>query len=193
MGEEQKDRRVRKTRALLRGALTTLLREKDVKDITVSELAALADVNRGTFYCHYKDIYDMVEQVENELFDQFRAVLDAYTETTLRHGLRPILGDVFSFIGRNLDMCAALLNLERDTSFLERLKDMVQSKVVEEWQGLYSFMSTAQRSYYLSFMVGGVIGLIQQWVSEQRRESAEEMATLAEQLISSGIGSLERF
>lgn len=184
------DRRVRKTKALLRGALTTLLNEKDVKDITVSELTALADVNRGTFYCHYKDIYDMVEQIENELFEGFSGLLNAYTESTLRRGLTPMLKDVFNFIGSNLDLCAALLNLERDTSFLERLKGMVQEKVLAEWRGLYSFLSSSQRNYYLSFMVGGVIGIIQQWVTEERRQNPEEMAALAEALITNGIGML---
>ena len=54
------DRRVRRTRAQLRQALTALLREKDLKDITVRELTDRADVNRGTFYSHYQDVYDMV-------------------------------------------------------------------------------------------------------------------------------------
>lgn len=190
MEKGQNDRRVRKTRALLRGALTTLLGEKDVKDITVSELTALADVNRGTFYCHYKDIYDIVEQVENELFEGFSTLLGAYSVNTLRHGLRPILRDVFAFIGDNLALCSALLNLERDTSFLERLKAMVQEKVVAEWRGLYQFMSTEQYSYYLAFVVGGAVGLVQHWITEERRKTPEEMADLAERLIGGGVGPL---
>ena len=184
------DRRVRKTKALLRGALTALLREKDVKDITVSELTALADVNRGTFYCHDKDIYDMVEQMENEVFEGFSGLLDSYTETSLRRSLSPIMRDVFGFIGANLDTCAVLLNLERDTSFLERLKGMVWKKVMEEWSGLYGFLSGPERDYCLAFLVGGSIGLIQQWVTDERRRTPEEMAALAEVLITNGIGAL---
>lgn len=184
------DRRVRRTKTLLQNALTTLLREKDVKDITVSELAALADVNRGTFYCHYRDLYDMVEQIETELFCEFSHVLDAYSESTLRHGLQPILCDVFAFIGRNLNMCAALLNLERDTSFLERLKGTVQDKVTAEWHGLYDYLSDTQRDYTLSFMVGGVMGLIQQWIRKDLGESPQEMAAMAECLISGGIRAM---
>ncbi len=53
------DRRKRKTKALLRQTLTRLLLEKDLKDITISELTELADINRGTFYLHYRDIYDL--------------------------------------------------------------------------------------------------------------------------------------
>ena len=56
MAEEQGDRRVRRTKAMLRAALTELLKTKPVNEISVTELTRLADVNRGTFYSHYKDI-----------------------------------------------------------------------------------------------------------------------------------------
>ena len=46
---QDQDRRVRRTKARLRQALTELLREKDLRSITVRELTDRADVNRGTF------------------------------------------------------------------------------------------------------------------------------------------------
>ena len=64
MEHNEQDRRVRRTRKRLQEALAALMREKELKDITVRELTDLADVNRGTFYSHYKDLYDMREQVE---------------------------------------------------------------------------------------------------------------------------------
>ena len=70
MAPEKEDRRVRRTKERLRQALTQLLLEKDIHDITVRELTDLADVNRGTFYTHYKDIYDLLEQTENALFSE---------------------------------------------------------------------------------------------------------------------------
>ena len=53
MEEKVVDRRVRKTKRQLRLALMKLMSEKSVKDISVRELAAIADINRGTFYIHY--------------------------------------------------------------------------------------------------------------------------------------------
>lgn len=58
MGEETVDRRVRKTKKQLRECLTRLLKEKKVQDITVRELTDMADLNRGTFYLHYRDVFD---------------------------------------------------------------------------------------------------------------------------------------
>ena len=53
------DRRIRKTRAVLKSSLLSLMKEKSVKHITVKELCDKADINRGTFYLHYTDIYQM--------------------------------------------------------------------------------------------------------------------------------------
>ena len=60
---ETEDRRVRKTKKQLRGALTSLLLEKDISRVTVRDVADLADVNRGTFYAHYSDVYDLLHQL----------------------------------------------------------------------------------------------------------------------------------
>jgi AcrR family transcriptional regulator len=182
---------MRKTRAILRQSLTTLLREKSVKEITVKELTTLADINRGTFYRHYRDIYNMMEQLENELFDEFRSMLDVYTASELKKGLGPILRDIFRFIGRNLDLSSALLDSGGNTLFLDRLKAAVYDKVFREWAGLYEFENEKRLSLVLSFVVGGVIGLLRDWMGEGCHQSAVEMASLSEQLILFGIKPME--
>ena len=66
MSTDSIDRRVRKTRRQLRECLISLLKEKKVQDITVRELTDMADLNRGTFYLHYKDVFDLLEKTEAE-------------------------------------------------------------------------------------------------------------------------------
>ncbi len=60
------DRRVRKTKAQLREGLAHLMLEKSIKEITVKELVDEVDINRSTFYLHYADIYQMLQQIEEE-------------------------------------------------------------------------------------------------------------------------------
>lgn len=54
------------TKTDLKGALTRLLREKDFEAISVSDIAREAGVNRGTFYLHYVDKFDMMDQLIDE-------------------------------------------------------------------------------------------------------------------------------
>ena len=68
------DRRVRKSKQALRKAFRELITEKPLKYITIKELVERADLNRSTFYHHYKDIPDMFAQLEQELYDELSQV-----------------------------------------------------------------------------------------------------------------------
>ena len=57
MEQSSTDRRVRKTKKQLRLALMELLAEKSAKSISVRELTERADINRGTFYIHYRGTF----------------------------------------------------------------------------------------------------------------------------------------
>ena len=64
------ERRIRRTKSLLRHGLAELLQTKPIDEITVTELVERSDINRSTFYLHYADIYDLLESIETELFDE---------------------------------------------------------------------------------------------------------------------------
>ena len=63
------DRRVRYTRMVLKQALLSLMLERPITRITVTEICERAEVNRATFYAHYADPYDLVARIEKELFE----------------------------------------------------------------------------------------------------------------------------
>ena len=52
MKKEKPDLRIRKTKRALYQALEDLLKKKSLNQITVTELSALAEINKGTFYLH---------------------------------------------------------------------------------------------------------------------------------------------
>lgn len=63
------DLRVKKTKSAIINSFLQLRSKKPLERITVKELSDLAQINKATFYLHYKDIYDLSESLENELLD----------------------------------------------------------------------------------------------------------------------------
>ena len=59
------------TKLKLKEAFWDLYANKPISQITVQEITQLAGYNRGTFYVYYKDVYDVLEQTENEIFNVF--------------------------------------------------------------------------------------------------------------------------
>ena len=105
MEEKVVDRRVRKTKRQLRLALMKLMADKSIKDISVRELAAIADINRGTFYIHYKDVYDLLSSLEDELADGLVAVCRRHNAKDSEGKTYPYLMELYQYIEQNSDMC----------------------------------------------------------------------------------------
>lgn len=178
--QEKTDRRVRKTKKQLRLALTTLMLEKDLNEITVSQLTALADLNRSTFYAHYQDIYDMVEQIETEIFQQFVELVQSRAPSA------QLLTDIFSFLAENADLCAVFLGRHGNYQFVEKFKDVVKQHCLSYWNDRQTPLNAVQMDYFYAYVTSGCIGLIQKWLETGMQEAPQQLATMAETLIVQG-------
>lgn len=191
MDGKKVDRRVRKTKRQLRQALTVLLQEKPIKDITVREIADMVDINRGTFYLHYKDVFDMLEQIENDIFEEFNDLIRAHPPAEDQGKPLPLLTDVFTYFAANADMAIALMGPNGDHAFIDKLKDLVKERCFYDWMQVYSSSNSKNFAYFYAFVVYGCIGLFQNWLETGMKETPEEMAALAEQMILNGVKVLE--
>lgn len=70
------DRRTRYTRSVIRQSLLTLMQQKPFAKITVTEICRLSEINRGTFYLHYYDLEDVLDDVIKEMIRDFTQVFD---------------------------------------------------------------------------------------------------------------------
>ena len=188
MAEELKkeDRRVRRTKKLLTHALTKLLEKKQVNEITVKELTDLADMNRGTFYLYYKDIYDMLEKIEDEMFQKLDVIAQTHEHGDITQEVKPILLDLFRFIGENQEMCRILLSPNGDINFLHRLYEAIRERIREIWADQVEAVSEKEFDYRYSFVVFGCAGMIRAWVNRNCQETDLQMAELADAMIRRG-------
>ena len=189
MAEELKkeDRRVRRTKKLLTQALTELLQKKQINEITVKELTDLADMNRGTFYMYYKDIFDMLEKIEDELFQKLDVIAQTHEHGDPTQQVKPILLDLFRFIEENQEMCRVLLSPNGDMNFLHRLYEAIRERSLEIWKDQMGSLGEKEFDYRYSFVIFGCAGMIRAWVNRNCQETDMQMAELADRMIRRGI------
>ena len=191
MGIEPVDRRVRKTRRQLRECLITVLKEKKVQDITVRELTDMADLNRGTFYLHYKDVFDLLEKTEAELQEDFNQLVCKHDAVDLKQRPSVIFNEIYSLVYDNADLIEILLGENGDLNFVNRLKLLIREKCLKDWMEVFRSGNAAAFDAFFSFIVSGCIGLVQYWLQTGLKETPEQMAKLTEHIITKGIGVLE--
>ena len=69
------DLRERKTKRAIKDAFLQLRAKKPLERITIKELSDIAEISKATFYLHYKDIYDLSEQLQNEVVQDIMGVV----------------------------------------------------------------------------------------------------------------------
>lgn len=101
--ERKTDLRVIKTKKRIKEVFLELSAKKEIKKITVTEIAKTAEINKGTFYLHYKDIYELYAEVMKdkvyataETFGYYQEFFDAPDQFVIHffefaddHFLRP--------------------------------------------------------------------------------------------------------
>jgi len=186
----QADRRVRKTRHAIRRGLIQLMKEKGINEITVKELADMLDINRGTFYRHYKDLYDLLDTIENEMFEEFEQTLNKYSINNGVHHNNienqsplPIFLELFQFLANNSDMCLFLLSDKADNEFIDKLLNSGKNKYFRECKIMFGIEDLELLEINYTFIASGCIGLIRYWLANGMKQSPKEMASIAEQMI----------
>lgn len=61
------DHKINQTRQQILDAFLTLVKEKDVSKITINDITTIAKINRGTFYRHFDDKFDLIEKTETTI------------------------------------------------------------------------------------------------------------------------------
>lgn len=186
--EAKHDRRILKTKKAIYEALVELMQKKKLNSITVTELAAAANINRKTFYTYYSTVNDVLDEVINELVSSLKNLMYAMSEDynmlspqTLFAFLNTIMSDV--------DIVRALFTSDNGNMLFNKLQKALQETLLKELIDNDIKMNIPPEQYPLisSFVAGGMIYVYYEWITNPNGTSLDEMARTLTTLIISGV------
>lgn len=185
------DHRIKVTKMLIRKAFLSLLEKKPIQSISVKELCEEAGLNRGTFYSHYSDIYKLKEDIEEDMLQGFCQALEPLEEMdeAQRTPVR-ITTEVFRCLKENSDLCTVTLGPYGDKAFALKLLQIGREICVESYSRYFQNTTPRQIEYFYAFASSGCIGILQKWLADGMTAAPEEVAEMAECMMTSGMGFL---
>lgn len=186
------EHRVRTTKKLLRDALMSLLTKKPLRSITVKELCESAGLNRGTFYAHYADVYDLLGQIEAEMKAEYFAALKPMLSDVAKLTPPKVTKKVFDCIETNADLCQVIIGPYGDREFARNL--IRESKIcsIESCRKFFPDAEEWRINTYVTFVYGGCYALMERWLREGMVERAATIADAAEKIMESGVAFLQQ-
>ena len=180
--EKKVDRRVIKTRRQLKKGLAALMKEKSVNQITVKELVEEVDINRSTFYLHFKDIQDLLREIEENMEAQIKRAIEEHPIVSGNEYAFYFIEDMFRVLDEEREISKALIGPNGDMGFIHRIERIIK----ENSRGTLEKMFPGKKEdlkYFYAFCLSGCLGLVKVWLNEGEEKSPEEMAQMTFNMI----------
>ena len=161
MSNEQKNTYVKKQ---ITAALLSLLREKPLTDISVSELTARAEIGRVSFYRNYRSKEDILKEESDRLINEWGRLYESNPESAPE----TLFPSLFDFYREHRDFYITLYNAGMSSIMMETIISTIH--ITPEMQNLEAYMK--------SFWAYGIYGWMLEWIKRGMQESGKELLVL---------------
>ena len=172
-----------KTEQKLQHALTELLPVKGLSGITVSDICRTAEINRGTFYAHYTDKFDLIEKQIEKIVDELKAIIlkpadDPDTADELIPQQRVL--EALRYVRADYPLIAALTGNGTDVELRDRVQDIIGELLEQSARrhGLTLSYGGVPEDYGRVMVLSGITSVIWLWIRKGCSETPEEIVEI---------------
>lgn len=183
------DKRIMKTKKAIHAAMTKLLANKPIEEITVTELAEAADINRKTFYNNYSSVNAVAEEMEDELIMRFEETLSRIDFDSLVKDPQTTFNTLARLITSDLDFYGNILTNRNQVFFLQKIISSLKERVMT----LYAHQISADEElveYTLDYIVAGMVSVYQRWFMSGMKMDIEILSRKISTLVVYGFEEL---
>lgn len=135
---------------------------KPITKITVSSICQDANLNRGTFYLYYKDVYDLYDQITKRLLNDLSILVDdTYPKESDPNAFLKLTQSVIEYLSSEQETVKILLQEKNGAHFVEQIRSLFIKKIMDKEN-----IPLSNHAYHIDvvFNINGVIGVIIDWI-----------------------------
>ncbi|WP_125590154.1 TetR/AcrR family transcriptional regulator [Companilactobacillus jidongensis] len=161
------NRRAQYTRQVIQDAVLSLLENKAIGDIKVTEVCKLADINRTTFYRYYDDVFKCVESIETEFIES----MEPSENMKPVEAFEKLLSAFY-----NQKRLSNLVFVEGKTKLIDRIQQTIENG------GAGKPQINEYDKYQEVYMMSGMLAIMKKWVKEGMPETPKELSKVIIQI-----------
>ena len=178
------DRRIKYTKQVIKENFLNLLEKKDISSITVKELCEISDINRGTFYRYYVDIYDLLKTIEQEFVDEVKN--SSAIVKIEDHSIYEFTKEILSIFENNKKLIKIFFNTNQNIFFMNEVLEIAYDKCINRWKNLHPSIEEDELENAVVFIFNGALGVINYWIKNDFFVSSDSIAKYIEKFCQRG-------
>lgn len=173
-----------KTKADLQDAFWFFYADKPIESITIAQICQKAGYNRGTFYLHFHDIFELLESIESTLLTELTSCVEGCMKRLAADESKlariAALRDVVLFYKKNQRYLVVLLGEKGDMAFAfrvkEALKPLWRTYVIDEEST--EGRTEGEIDLILESTLMGALFMVHEWLRDPRGISSLQLGHL---------------
>lgn len=183
------DRRVLKTKRAIRNAFAKLMVEKDINDITIIELAETADINRKTFYNYYSGVYQVVEDIENDISQSYEELLGDIEFTKTMEAPYSLFERFSILINMDPEFFGYLLSMNGNKALITRIMNLLKNKTREKMVSQLD-VEEYRAEIMIDYILSGMLSVYQHWFNSDKSVPIEEVTQIISTMSFGGVNGV---
>ncbi len=155
------NRRTLLTKRIIKDSLVDMLKKKPIERITVSALCIEADINRSTFYSHYSDVCDVIEEIKAEFITKYCPfVFDIEDESISRNTFMKF----FEAVRAKSELLSVLMN---NTNIINDITQPARVNIKELYKKRWGRLPKSAELYLdaeSTFLTFGFFAAVNRWL-----------------------------
>jgi AcrR family transcriptional regulator len=175
------DRRVQRTRKLLREALLALILEEGYDAISIQDITDKANLGRATFYLHFKDKDELLLEVMDEFIQDFLQQVPQLSQAQWRLDDSKAIAKIFDFAADHYDLYRILIMGSGGITASRQLQHTIAENIracIEEEMETRDVQPIISADFIANHFAGSLLGTIYWWLDKDLPYTVEEMAEM---------------
>ncbi len=174
---------VKRTKRAFENSLAELAKDRPLNKITVKMLCEHAQLSRNAFYFHYKDINDLINEIEQGILEEAVSKFDEYREMGFPKNVRAIIVSLIELVYSRREVCMMLL--DHSDTFTEKMCEAFCDFNYQYFEAYHGKDKVNRTSYdfFFMFISSGFYGLLKYWLDNPGKMSKNELVGLTYVLI----------
>lgn len=170
------------TKQNIKNAFWDEFKSKTIDKITVKEICSITGYNRSTFYQYFKDVYDVLETIENELIEELDRLFDENPIELIASNT--FISKVTEIYDSKGELLYYLLNNQASNSFSDKYKTLIKSKLFSAEMDDHD--KKLKINILLEFMVSAVISALSFWYPRREEMETEDFIEYIQSIATNG-------
>ena len=171
------DRRITKTKAAIREAFFSIIKEKDAPKVTVTEIAKRANIDRKTFYLHYDSTDAIMVEFYQDLINEFLLILEKNDFFDRFFDVSSLFQSLNLLIDQNIELYRHIAKMPSYFSFWEDIKNIIKSAAIETMEAKLN-LPKEELELYAEFYAAGVASAYLTWLKNEVSLTETEVANI---------------